>query len=108
MIETKFFEVRDHGTFIPIISTRYVVDPNNSIAYSLFRHGGWSNDNPPIVVTHLSSSKANVNPFDWTNGRTMSIAHQHIIRDWDQLNSGQVIDVRVVLGETNIPVENEL
>ena len=39
----------------------------------------------------------------WLNRRTMLHAHEHIEREWASLTTGQVVDVRVILGETTEP-----
>jgi len=109
--ETKFFEIRDNGTFIPAVASRYrvqAITDETERGHKLLRRAGWSYDNPPVTLTHLANRKASADPFEWSHGRTMSIAHQYIQQEWDSLESGQVIDVRVVMDETPKAVASEL
>ena len=112
MAETKFFEVRDRGTNISVMAT--LVRPSladrayRRIASIIGRAGYSASPNYPnqIVIVHLADNKVTSDPFDW-NSRTMIGAHQFIQAHWGELNDGELIDVRFVLGETEAPCASD-
>lgn len=127
---TKLFEIRDRATFIPVIATRLLVrtrahwhgvDPQRDSQFNvddeseqyLLRRAGYGeqitdrSELPYIFVARLAGgAPATYDPYDWAN-RTMTTAHQHMIDHWDDLVSGQVIDVEHILGETEQPKVSE-
>ena len=109
----KLFEVRDRATFIACIGIRlstftevnrwlvaragYGMTFDEQASYVLFGrldgdHGAFSSD----PQRHMDRP-----------GRTMRAAHQHVIDNWDALDSGAVIDVEHILGETAEPKPSE-
>ena len=60
----------------------------------------------------LSDQVATVDPYEWpslgSGVRTMPPAHDYITKHFDELIDGQVVDTRVVLGETDTPAEPEI
>jgi len=110
MIETKLFELRDHSTFIPIIASRMTSDDPHE-AWLLRRAGyRWEGEGAPpplVLLTRVQGNyRAQYDPYSWT-GRTYPVAHDHIARNWHELQSGAVVDVRFILGETPAPCESE-
>lgn len=103
---TKVFEVRDEATNIGVIATKMVGEvPDED--YELERNGFTSSNNL-VLVTQLSNSKSSWDAFDWQNGtRTMFEAHKYIEEHFDELRSGDVIDVRFILGEVNKPCKSD-
>ena len=68
-----------------------------------------SNQFPPyVMLARLVSGSvgATYDPYDWGN-HTLTTAHQYIIENWNNLVSGQVIDVEFILGETTEPKKSE-
>lgn len=96
-MQIKVFEVRDRGTFIPILVIR-MVSTEDSEKYLLAR-SGYDSKAPLCLVVHLSSNRAQYAPMTW-DGRTMPNAHRYIEKNWDNLASGEVIDIEFILGET--------
>lgn len=99
-VETKIFEIRDEGTHCTALCVR--LDPTvPSIETPHIRHAGWRTQ-PGIVVVSIRGGvqEAHHDAFDWCNIRTWRTAHQWIEESWDELASGSVIDVRVILGES--------
>lgn len=80
----------------------------------LFRRAGFSNegmtranDVPPyIVFMNLNNFKAHYDAFTWGD-RTMRTAHAYIIAKWDELKSGDVVDVEFILNEVTEPAVSE-
>ena len=107
-MRTKVFEVRDRGTFIPVLATR--LSPyNNQEEFLLGRAGfgqRWPDQKKYVIVSHLSSGNHNYNMHSWGN-RTMQEAHRYIQENFDTLEHGEVIDVEYILGESTEPKKSE-
>lgn len=109
-IETKVFEVRDEATNIPMLAVLCVCqEPGRERA--ILRRAGYLADPGPdacVLMTPLyGGKKAEYDEYAWGD-RTFSAAHGYIIDHWDELNSGDLIDVRVVLGEADKPCATDL
>lgn len=150
MLTVKLFEVRDDGTFIPVMATAmnpltpeeiaaWPHEPGSLLAMQtrrnndprkarlereryLLRRAGYGYErpsvaNPPgetyVMLTSLNKGASTYNPYDWVHekltprGRTMHEAHKYIIAHWDELESGAVIDLEFILGETEAPKTSE-
>lgn len=105
-MEIKLFEVRDAATFMPVMVTK-LISRNIKESY-LMSHVGL---NKPglfsFLYTVLNTGESSLDAYDWHN-RTRKISHQFIEANWDQLFSGQVIDVEFILGETKEPKISEM
>lgn len=104
----KAFEIRDKGTFIPVIATR-LESEHPAESYLLGRAGYRSSEAYPFVVLYrLHDGVSCTAPYDWGFGaRTMTVAHAHIEKHWDLLETGSVVDVEYILGETKAPKFSE-
>jgi hypothetical protein len=128
MLETKMFELRDEGTCIPIMATRMnpirsVGDNSTEARWSLeaenwllARSGFGKEGAPPrelVIVTNLNTWQSGYSGHDvhagkWQGGpRTLPVAVQYINDNWDKLRSGDVVDVRVALGEQEHPAKSD-
>jgi len=108
-MKTKTFEIRDEGTHIPAMAIVFEGSSEKE-RYQLARAGFGVNESHQddyALLIHLTSMRVNYDPSKWGGGRTMQIAHTHIIQNWSSLESGQVIDVQFILGETEEPKESE-
>lgn len=124
-MKVKTLELRDEGTFIALLAVD--MNPNQYPLASmdpldkaedtesrqnqryLLRRVGYSCDGRPnILITKLSGdgSKASNDPYFWGD-RTMSVAHDYIIKHWNELRDGDVVDVQFILGETATPKISE-
>ena len=124
-MKTKLLEVRDEGTFIPMLC----VDMNPDLAsvpitnvsehdrfaaqhgaqLFLLRRCGYPCDGRPnILITHAGADggPASNDPFYW-GGRTRPVAHTYIIEHWDELKDGDVVDVQFILKESMAPKVSE-
>jgi hypothetical protein len=114
MLETKTFEIRDKGTFIPVMATamrplsELNVDYNNQDAY-LLRRAGYGMESLLVMLCKLDGNEITYTPESWRQKcwRTMVEAHKYIVMNWDKLTSGQVIDVEFILGETDTEKDSE-
>jgi len=123
----KFFEVRDRGTYIPVVAftPRDIHDSaHQTTRAEVVRHGlqrsGFAARSvevglvleQSVIVVELSPVRASADPYDWpgqTGGtRTMAEAHRIIESRWHYLRSGEVIDVEFHLGETKVPKVSEV
>ena len=105
-IEAKVLEIRDEGTHIPVLAMRMLAE-NELQSYYVHGRCGYPKDGSGIVLMHLNSQKATVDPYSWTDlgfgRRTMGNAHNYINLHFDELKDGYVVDVRVILGEATEP-----
>lgn len=109
-MQVKMFEVRDRMTFIPVIAVRagrgQFPDVRDSERYLMAREGFGvlveQQARHVILIKNFGAlGKAYSSPAHWgQNERTMTVAHCHIAKNWDELSTGDVIDVEFVLGET--------
>ena len=113
-MEIKLLEIRDRATFIPAMAIH--LRNRTPSEFFLLRRAGYSAEQiggreedvePYIILCTLTGTEANYDPFEWRNQRTMGTAHRYIIEHWKELESGQVVDVEFVLGETTTPKMSE-
>lgn len=112
-MQVKLFEVRDRSTFVPAIGVS-LGDPANEQERYLLRRSGFPVDcnaaDGFVLFGRLVAGLFEYAPHHWPeNPRTMREAHKIVLRDWDELESGDVIDVEFELGETTAKklTENE-
>lgn len=92
-MKAKVLEIRDEMTFIP--------------NWHLRRCGYPCDGQPNILITRLTANgKASNDPYFW-GGRTMPVAHDYIIKNWENLRDGDVVDVQFILGEISAPKVSE-
>jgi hypothetical protein len=109
-MNTKMFEIRDRGTLIPVIATKLVAPTLNEAEAFLLQRAGYSPSMKQVLVSRIEGGdcKSGYTPFDWLNGtRTMLKAHEYIEKCFDELESGAVVDVEYILGETNKMKQSE-
>lgn len=116
----KAIEIRDRGTFIPAMAVKMVptyrsqvetITEHDADRYLLCR-AGYNFQDPCVVLCRMEASGVNRNatydPFAWGgDARTYQVAHNYIIEHFDELESGAVVDVEFILGETKIPKKSE-
>lgn len=111
-MKTKTFEIRDRGTFIPALAVS--LRPGNVADRYLLARAGYgetsSEQKDYVLLMQVAGGSGTVtcDPHDWgVSVRTMHVAHQHILDHWDELSSGDVVDVEFILGETDAPKTSE-
>lgn len=107
-METKLFEVRDRGTFLPILCVK--LEPGNEPDRYLLAMTGYGlrpeTQGEYILTGKLRTGDLKCCPHDqpgYPGVRTLWVAHQHIEKHWEELTSGDVIDVEFILGEVEAP-----
>lgn len=105
-MHTKALEIRDMGTFIAALAID--INPANDSQHWLMRRCGYPCDGQPnVILTRLDGSgQATNDPYAW-GGRTWPVAHNYIIKHWDSLQDGDVVDVSFILGESTTPKISE-
>ena len=105
---TKLFEIRDSGTFIPMIAIK--LSPQNEAERYLLGRAGFgrqAEDHEKYVLfSSLTGGEMTSDPYNWPN-RTRQVAHIYITEHFDELENGQVIDVQFILKETPQPKTTE-
>lgn len=102
---TKTFEIRDRDTFVPAIAVK-LQPACEADRYLLARAGFGTQAHQQgeyVLLAKIDGGdgKLTCDPYAWDGrARTMRIAHGHIIRNFDELESGAVIDVQYIEAET--------
>ncbi len=107
-MEVKCFELRDRGTFIPVICIRPV--PENEAQRYLLRRDGYAGNEGERCIIMIDAQCRGVayDPYEWTrDARTKGRAHLYIEENWPKLKDGDVIDVQYIIGETKEPKKSE-
>lgn len=94
----KVLEIRDEGTCISALAIK--MTPANPIEDKYLWREGYPRDGHGVVLMKLNDQRATSDPYDWQNPRTMPNAHLYILANFDELKDGDVVDVRVILGES--------
>jgi hypothetical protein len=108
-VRTLILEIRDAGTFIPVLC----VDmnwPANEVQRWYLRSCGYPLDGRPnVAISHLAASGRpfSNDPYAWTGARTMTVAHNWILDNWENLSDGDVVCVETILGERTEPKVSE-
>lgn len=106
-LSTKILEIRDSGTYIAALCVDMNSGGDPSVHYHLRRYGYPDDGEPNILVTRVDGNgPASNDPYSW-GGRTWPVAHDYIIRHWPALETGDVVDVEFILGETAAPKDTE-
>ncbi len=105
MIDSKFFEVRDEGTFIPVVCQKFDMHKFNGKDKYLFRRAGWQT---LISYSRIYDMKTYTDIYNVDCvGRTDRIAYQFIHENWDTLKSGDIVDVAFILGMRDSVCDSE-
>jgi hypothetical protein len=100
----KAVEIRDKATFVPAIAIQMA--PATEGQRYLLRRAGY-HDGKAVVLVKIVTCEANYDPYAWGN-RTMLTAHRWITEHFDEIgDSGDVVDVEFILGETAHPKRSE-
>ena len=99
----KVLEVRDEGTHIEVFAIS--TEPSPGQEYGLQRCGFM--DGQAVIVGYLDGERnSSADPYHWGD-RTMANAHNYIAQHFEDLRDGDVVDVRVILGERAEPVRSD-
>jgi hypothetical protein len=101
-MQNKLFEVRDRATFIPVMAIHIDGNCTDQEDWLLRRSGyGKSEDRDYVYLIHLQTGEGQYDPYKWgCCSRTLHEAHRYITAHFDELQTGDVIDVEFILGES--------
>ncbi len=111
-MKTLLLEIRDRATFIPVLAVRMGPDTHDEVNDHwrkeewLMRRAGYNLTEPPfcVILCRLEAAgcdgNATYDPYSWSGARTLPVAHLFIVEHWDELRSGDVVDVEFILKET--------
>jgi len=108
---TKTIELRDKGTFIPMLAIK--LEPGNEADRYLLSRAGYGvaaeDQGKYILLARIEGGNLafHYSPHEWPNRRTFGVAHEWIIEHFDEIESGAVVDVEFILGETGQPKISE-
>jgi len=115
----KLFEVRDSMTFIPCFGILMVSEPSTAAMSGpmieslnaeefLLHRSGFVFVYPLVMFGRLEGGECQYDPYCWRGrSRTMARAHKFVAENWNDLQSGAVIDVEFIFGERAKPKESE-
>lgn len=107
----KTFEVRDEGTFMPVLAVK--LEPGNEQDRYLLARTGYGQDPGAqaeyVMLWRLAggTGPASTDLYEWGGSRTMQVAHDYINQHFDEMKSGAVVDVQFIRGETKTPKLSE-
>lgn len=113
-MEVKMIEVRDRSTFIPAIAI--LLQTNEEAERYLLRRAGYDEEEilgrgerrVLLATIQGDDNFITYDPFGWRGkSRTMPAVHMHLMKHWDKINSGDVVDVEHILGEKHLPKPSE-
>lgn len=106
MSEVKFIEILDRMTFIPAVAV--LLAPHEPREALLMHRAGYGPASPnTVLMARLVDGRGHVDPFEWCD-RTHTSAHRFIAANWNVIQSGDVVDVEYILGETTEPKKSEV
>lgn len=111
---TKLIEVRDEGTTMPCIAIQ--PDPQTDAETWCYARTGYGLEPCDmrqyvlLAPLHAGEGLLVCDPFKHPGApsrRTLFEAHRYIRKHWNELESGDVVDVQFILGETDKPKTSE-
>lgn len=116
-MRAKLFEVRDHMTNMTMLAVS-PHDGTQGIESQAVRqmwhregYGSFDGSEGPrteyVILGHAHYvNETTYDPYEHRNPR-MTALHEYIIANWYDLENGQLLDIRVILGESAEPCESE-
>jgi len=105
-MEAKLFEIRDVATFIVMLAIK--LEPECEADRYLLTRAGYGREAKRQGLCRISGGdgESHCDPFKWPNN-TLKIAHQWFQDNWEKLESGAVIDVEFIQGDSAQPKTSE-
>ena len=101
----KTVEIRDRATLIPAFAIKML--PSDEKELFLFKGAGYGISHPCIMLISIEAPwHAARSSDEWKGSRTMATAHKWIEMNFDNIQSGEVIDVEFLLHEKEKPSLN--
>jgi len=103
-VEAKTVELRDNMTMMPVVILRHSRNDWQTNGVRLWRAVGYNDDD--IILMPLAHLERTAGQPE-VGGRTLREFHLWVYNHWDEVVDGGVVDVRVILGERDEPVESD-
>ena len=102
----KYLEIRDRGTCVIALAFKFesVGNPKAARMLSAAGYGLSSFDQENyVMLMNISGGncEAHTDSMKWSNYRTMTTAHRYIEDNYDDIDNGDLIDVQIILSETD-------
>lgn len=109
-MEQKLFELRDVWTMMSVMATR--LGGRSPKEIWLLDRGGFGKtikrqESFVILTTLDPDCRSNYDPYEWSYGRTLRLAHAYIRDNWERLTSGDLIDVEYEEEESSVSKTSE-
>lgn len=104
-MKIKMFEIRDRMTFIPVVCVS-LEQNGEAINNSWLLSKAGFRDSRMVLMYSFTKGEGSHDPFSWGD-RTYKHAHIYIEKNWDELESSDVIDVEFILGESKVKKKSE-
>jgi hypothetical protein len=109
-MNTKIFEVRDRMTCCVVMATAFRA-PLSRRDRNLLALAGYGRDEDLdryVLLAKINGGADRINDdsFAWGD-RTFHTVHRFLEEQFDNLTSGDLLDVRVILGETDTPATTD-
>lgn len=105
-MQTKFIEVRDKGTRIPVVAMK--LDTTDEKEKAFYRSQGFGSGDGYVLLARLDAQELKYDSYAWSSYRTMPTAHRYLEEHFDEVPNYSVLDVRVILGEAEQPAPSEI
>lgn len=102
-MKTKIFEIRDRATYFAVLATK--LESDFVYEKAQLRYNGFGTG--LVMMTRLTDGKGQYAPYKWDD-RTMTTAHMYITTHFDMLETGYVVDVEYINGETDKPKKSDV
>jgi len=101
----KLLELRDRATNISVAAIKF--DPKEKREKAILNHSGFLPNDFVFLIQLHDPLEMQYDPWEWGSRRTMGSAHKWLADHFDEVKSGDLIDVEVILGEKKEPVKSE-
>ena len=103
-----WIEIQDSMTCIPALAIQ-LQGGDNLIDRCFLSRSGYRVPGDAIALLKTQTGECGYTDHDWpSDTRTMRTAHKYIRENFSRLQNGQVVDVRVILGEAEDPGRPEI
>ncbi|HUV66447.1 MAG TPA: hypothetical protein VMW24_21335 [Sedimentisphaerales bacterium] len=109
-MDIKLIELRDRGTFIPMVALKFNAHTRQELWLAARAGFGltYIDQNNYVLFGRLDCEVGmKCDPYKWGNQRTYGDAHRWLLANWDEVQSGDVIDVEYIKGETETAKTSE-
>ena len=91
----KMLEIKDIGKTVSVMA----IEMTSTVPREryLLERIGYSQAPPAIALIWLLKRRMEHDPNEWVGLRIMKVAHKYIIENWNEIKTGDTIDVVLIL-----------